>query len=190
MTDAELVAHSLATARRTFETCKGLGDRALAQLRDGEWDRALDAESNSVAIVVKHMRGNMLSTGCYPYVVGSHGEHAVPGCFLQGTGPAEEQRARVVVVRSLKDVCFDTGDFWHACSPHDNLHPAFRHDIGGLPHWKREALVRHFVHRRRDRWMGTSRWVGSSTEHLVHDHYDQCSASVCGCGALHLDSVG
>lgn len=71
------------------------------------------------------MRGNLLATGCYSYFVGRHGKRQVPGCLIQGTGMAEEQRARVVVLRSLKDVCYDTGDFWHVCRPHDNLHPAF-----------------------------------------------------------------
>jgi hypothetical protein len=44
-----------------FHYYKGLADRAMAQVRDEDLFTALDAEANSIAIVVKHMAGNMLS---------------------------------------------------------------------------------------------------------------------------------
>lgn len=71
------------------------------------------------------MRGNLLTTGCYPYVVGAHGKRQVPGCLLQGTSALEADRATVLVLRSLKDVGYGLDDFWHVCKPHDNLHPGF-----------------------------------------------------------------
>jgi len=40
---------------------KGLGDKALAQISDSEIHWRPDGESNSIAVLVKHMRGNMLS---------------------------------------------------------------------------------------------------------------------------------
>jgi len=40
---------------------KKLGERAMAQCRDDALFESLDAESNSIAIVVKHMAGNMRS---------------------------------------------------------------------------------------------------------------------------------
>jgi len=40
---------------------KGLGDKALAQVKDTEIHWRPDGESNSIAVLVKHMRGNMLS---------------------------------------------------------------------------------------------------------------------------------
>ena len=40
---------------------KTLGEKAIAQVRDEHLFRALDAESNSIAIIVKHMAGNMRS---------------------------------------------------------------------------------------------------------------------------------
>ncbi len=46
---------------RIFRRQKRLGEEAMAQLRDEEIFRALDQESNSVAIIVKHMSGNMRS---------------------------------------------------------------------------------------------------------------------------------
>jgi len=40
---------------------KSLTERALEQVSDDQLTRALDAESNSIAIIVKHMAGNMRS---------------------------------------------------------------------------------------------------------------------------------
>ncbi|HKS28364.1 MAG TPA: DUF1572 family protein [Pyrinomonadaceae bacterium] len=45
----------------TFRGQKALGDKALAQLGDAEFFAKLDDESNSVAVIIKHMAGNMLS---------------------------------------------------------------------------------------------------------------------------------
>jgi hypothetical protein len=44
-----------------FRYYKALGDRAMAQCPDQALFIALDAESNSIAILVKHMSGNMRS---------------------------------------------------------------------------------------------------------------------------------
>ena len=38
-----------------------LGERAMAQLSDEEIFRSLDAEANSIAVIVKHLHGNMRS---------------------------------------------------------------------------------------------------------------------------------
>jgi uncharacterized damage-inducible protein DinB len=44
-----------------FAYYKKLGERAMAQLSDEQLFAALDEESNSIAIIVKHMAGNMRS---------------------------------------------------------------------------------------------------------------------------------
>jgi len=44
-----------------FEYYKKLGERAMAQAPDEALFAALDKESNSIAIIVKHMAGNMRS---------------------------------------------------------------------------------------------------------------------------------
>src|SRR5579872_2369308 len=48
-------------ARRQFRGHKRLAEGAIAQLKDEELFVALDPESNSIAILVKHMAGNMRS---------------------------------------------------------------------------------------------------------------------------------
>ncbi|HEX8176328.1 MAG TPA: DUF1572 family protein [Pyrinomonadaceae bacterium] len=48
-------------AIETFRGQKALADKALAQLKDEEFFKQLDEESNSVAVIIKHMTGNMIS---------------------------------------------------------------------------------------------------------------------------------
>jgi hypothetical protein len=52
----------LRQSKAVFRMYKDLGDKAMAQLADdADIFRTLDPESNSVAIIVKHLRGNMRS---------------------------------------------------------------------------------------------------------------------------------
>jgi hypothetical protein len=44
-----------------FRQCKQLGERAIAQVPDQQLFASLDGESNSIAIIVKHLTGNMRS---------------------------------------------------------------------------------------------------------------------------------
>src|SRR5262249_53732249 len=47
---------------RGFRNYKTLGDAALAQVpSDADFDRMLDPESNSIAVVVQHIAGNFRS---------------------------------------------------------------------------------------------------------------------------------
>jgi hypothetical protein len=48
-------------AEKTLRYYKHLGKRAIAQAPDGALMVCLDTESNSIALIVKHMAGNMLS---------------------------------------------------------------------------------------------------------------------------------
>ena len=51
----------LDAARDEFQKIKKLGDKAIAQLSDAELQVKIDEESNSVAIIMRHMAGNMRS---------------------------------------------------------------------------------------------------------------------------------
>ena len=44
-----------------FRYYKGLAERAMAQVKDEQLTAELDDESNSIAVIVKHMAGNMRS---------------------------------------------------------------------------------------------------------------------------------
>lgn len=60
MTDS-LDKHYLEDAILNFRGYKKLAEGALAQTSDEEFFCALDEESNSIAVIIKHMAGNMLS---------------------------------------------------------------------------------------------------------------------------------
>lgn len=58
---SDLGAHYLANAIAEFRLLKKQGERAMAQLADEEFFVVLDPESNSIAVLVKHVAGNMRS---------------------------------------------------------------------------------------------------------------------------------
>ena len=53
--------HYLDDALKVFRTYKSLGEKAIAQARDEDLFVTLDPEANSIALVVKHLWGNMRS---------------------------------------------------------------------------------------------------------------------------------
>src|SRR5919205_4097250 len=56
-----LAEQYLKNAAEVFRGQKKLADRAAAQVNEEEFFHALDAESNSIALIMKHMAGNMRS---------------------------------------------------------------------------------------------------------------------------------
>ena len=61
MTTQSIGQHYLADALNTFREYKKLSERAFAQLDDADFFRTIDEESNSIAVIIKHLAGNMLS---------------------------------------------------------------------------------------------------------------------------------
>jgi hypothetical protein len=57
----DLATQYLDEARRQMRGYKRMGEGAMAQLRDDDFFLTLNPESNSVAILVKHLAGNMRS---------------------------------------------------------------------------------------------------------------------------------
>jgi len=57
----EAAKHYLEEARRQLRGHKRMGEGAMNQLTDEDFFVTLDAESNSIAILVKHLAGNMRS---------------------------------------------------------------------------------------------------------------------------------
>jgi Protein of unknown function (DUF1572) len=56
-----LAEHYIENATAEFRGLKRLADKAAAQVSDEEFFRAIDPESNSVALIMKHLAGNMRS---------------------------------------------------------------------------------------------------------------------------------
>lgn len=56
-----LARHALDDATTTFKSMKKLAERAFAQLEPEDYRWVPDPEANSIAIIIKHLYGNMLS---------------------------------------------------------------------------------------------------------------------------------
>ena len=69
MTTQSLGQHYLDDALRTFRNYKTLAERALAQISDEDFFRTIDEASNSIAINIKHMAGNLMRR--------AHGKHSM-----------------------------------------------------------------------------------------------------------------
>lgn len=56
-----MLAFYLEDARREFRSLKRLAEKAMAQVSDHDFFAALDPHTNSIAIIVKHIAGNLRS---------------------------------------------------------------------------------------------------------------------------------
>ncbi|HYF03841.1 MAG TPA: DUF1572 family protein [Patescibacteria group bacterium] len=61
ITTMDLAQHFLDDALLQFQKTKALADKSFAQLENADFLKTPEAESNSIAIIIKHMHGNMLS---------------------------------------------------------------------------------------------------------------------------------
>jgi uncharacterized damage-inducible protein DinB len=57
----ELAAHYLETVRFEFRRLKKLAEDAFSQIADDDLDRAIDEESNTMAVLIQHLGGNLRS---------------------------------------------------------------------------------------------------------------------------------
>src|SRR5258708_2449999 len=57
----DIAAEFLSATTNAFEANKRLADRAVAQVADDKLHVALDANTNSIAVIMKHVAGNLLS---------------------------------------------------------------------------------------------------------------------------------
>ncbi len=57
----QIIEHYLTDAIASFRNYKKMAEKALMQVSDDEFFRALDAEDNSIAVIVKHIAGNQIS---------------------------------------------------------------------------------------------------------------------------------
>ena len=57
----EIVGNYHKDALGSFRNYKKMAERAIEQVKDDEFFRAIDDEANSIAVVVKHIAGNLVS---------------------------------------------------------------------------------------------------------------------------------
>lgn len=57
----QILQNYLSDAIKTFRTYKGLADKAMAQVSNEQYFLMIDEESNSIAVIAKHIGGNLRS---------------------------------------------------------------------------------------------------------------------------------
>ena len=61
MSNESIIQHYLSDVLASFRAHKKLAEKAIEQLKDEEFFVKIDEEANSVAVIMKHIAGNMLS---------------------------------------------------------------------------------------------------------------------------------
>jgi len=137
MTDS-LAEHFLQDAVRVFRGQKKLADGAAAQVSDEEFFRAIDAESNSIALIMKHMAGNMRSR--WTDFLTSDGEKPDRRRDSEFVVEGEDRAAIMERWEAGWRTVFDTLE---ALQPEDINRPV---TIRGEPHTIVEAVNRQLSH--------------------------------------------
>jgi len=135
----DLAAHYLDEARRQMRGHKRMGEGAMAQLRDEDFFVTLDPESNSVAILVKHLAGNMRSR--FTDFVTSDGEK--PDRFRDREFEVTATTTRADVMRWWEEGWSSVLITIEALKPEDVTHTV---TIRNEPHTVLQAINRQIAH--------------------------------------------
>jgi hypothetical protein len=127
-----------ADALKAFRNYKTLAERAMEQVSDEEFFRSIDTESNSIAVIVKHIAGNL---------------HSRWRDFLTTDGEKED-RHRDTEFELIEDTRESLMQFWETGwqTLFDNIGPLTPEDfekkitIRGEPHTIVEAINRQMAH--------------------------------------------
>jgi uncharacterized damage-inducible protein DinB len=134
----EIIKNYHSDALESFRSYKKMAERAFAQVSDEEFFRAMDAEANSIAIIVKHIAGNLRSRWTD---------------FLTSDGEKTD-RNRDTEFEMIADTRESLMEFWERGwqTLFDNVGPLAADDfsktvtIRGEPHTIAEALNRQMTH--------------------------------------------
>ena len=137
MTDA--AAHYLEEARRQLRGHKRMGEGAMSQLSDQDFFVSLDAESNSVAVIVKHIAGNMRSR--FTDFLTSDGEK--PDRFRDREFEISPATTRAEVMQWWEQGWSLVFNAIEPLKPEDVMHVVL---IRGEPHTVLQAINRQIAH--------------------------------------------
>jgi uncharacterized damage-inducible protein DinB len=134
----QIIKNYLADAIESFRSYKAMAEKAMAQVSDEEFFHAIDAEANSIAVIVKHIAGNLRSRWTD---------------FLTSDGEKRD-RHRDTEFEMIGDTRESLMTFWEAGwqTLFDALEPLTVEDfekfvtIRGEPHTIAEALNRQMTH--------------------------------------------
>ena len=137
MTD--LATHYLDEARRQMRGQKRLAEGAIAQLKDEELFVTLDPEANSVAILIKHLAGNMRSR--FTDFLTSDGEK--PNRFRDQEFELNAATTRADVMTWWEEGWAQVFNALDALKPEDVMRTV---TIRGEPHTVLQAINRQIAH--------------------------------------------
>ena len=135
----ETARHYLEEARRQLRGHKRMGEGAMTQLREQDFFVTLDPESNSVAILVRHLAGNMRSR--FTDFLTSDGEK--PDRFRDREFELTPATTRDEVMKWWEDGWACVFAAIDALGPEDVLRTV---SIRGEPHTVLQAINRQIAH--------------------------------------------
>ena len=162
--DAELGAAYLANVSTVLERVKQLGEKAIAQLSDeAHFYALLDKESNSIAVLIRHLRGNMLSRWTD---------------FLTADGEKETRNRDTEFVQDVKPTPDELVEVWNEgwdrlFETLSSLTPADLQKtvtIRGVEHTVMEAIQRELAH-----YASHVGQIVFLAKHLVSDEWESLS---------------
>jgi hypothetical protein len=136
---SDVGTHYLDETRRQMRGYKRLGEGAMTQLRDEEFFVTLDPEGNSVAVLVKHLAGNMRSR--FTDFLTSDGEK--PDRFRDQEFELRPSTSRADVMKWWEDGWTCVFSAIDSVSPEDVMRTV---PIRGEPHTVLQAINRQVAH--------------------------------------------
>jgi hypothetical protein len=135
----DVSTHYLEEVCRQFRGHKRMGENAMNQLRDEDFFVILDPESNSVAIIVKHLAGNMRSR--FTDFLASDGEK--PDRFRDREFELTPSTSRTDVMMSWEEGWACVFSAIDLLKPEDVMRTV---TIRGEPHTVLQAINRQIAH--------------------------------------------
>jgi hypothetical protein len=132
-------AQYLAESRRAYAQYKQMAERAIAQVSDAEFRATLDPEANSIALIVKHLAGNLRSR--WTDFLSSDGEK--PDRNRDAEFAVEPQDSRESLMRAWEEAWAILSRTLDALSPNDMGRTVL---IRGQAHTVLEAINRNLTH--------------------------------------------
>jgi len=132
-------AHYIEEARRQLRGHKRMGEGAMSQLTDADFFVTLDPESNSVAVLVKHLAGNMRSR--FTDFLASDGEK--PNRFRDREFELSPATTRAEVMAWWEEGWTCVFNVVDSLNPEDVMRSV---TIRGEPHTVLQAINRQIAH--------------------------------------------
>lgn len=136
---SDVAAHYLEEIQRQFRGHKRMGEQAIVQVKDDELLALIDPESNSIAMLVKHLAGNMRSR--FTGFLSSDGEK--PDRFRDREFEIHSATTRAEIMKWWEEGWNHVFSALAALKPEDVMRGT---TIRGEPHTGLQALNRSLAH--------------------------------------------